>query len=108
MPSSADWAWRDAVVSSTLPIRYCGYAHTGFGGKGDCAMTELSGSTSSAMPLWRRRLIGRLFALVVLLVAVAGGVWLERVPLLRGAADLWIVSDPVSYADVVAVLGGDV
>ena len=60
------------------------------------------------MPLWRRRFIGRLFAVVVLLVAVAGGVWLERVPLLRGAADLWIVSDPVSHADVVAVLGGDV
>ena len=58
------------------------------------------------MPIWRRRLIGRLIAVVVLLVAVAGGVWLERVPLLRGAADLWIVSDPVSHADVVAVLGG--
>jgi uncharacterized SAM-binding protein YcdF (DUF218 family) len=35
-------------------------------------------------------------------------VWAERAPLLRGAADLWIVSDPASHSDVVAVLGGGI
>jgi hypothetical protein len=29
-----------------------------------------------------------------------------REPLLRGAADLWILSDPVTQSDVVAVFGG--
>jgi hypothetical protein len=29
-----------------------------------------------------------------------------RAPLLRGAAGLWIVSDPVTPSDAVAVLGG--
>jgi uncharacterized SAM-binding protein YcdF (DUF218 family) len=38
-------------------------------------------------------------------VAVAGG-WLLREPALRGAADLWIVSDPISRADAIVVLGG--
>jgi hypothetical protein len=32
--------------------------------------------------------------------------WLYRVPLLRGAAIVWIVSDDVGPADAVAVLGG--
>ena len=27
-------------------------------------------------------------------------------PLLRGAADLWIVSDPITHADAIAILGG--
>jgi uncharacterized SAM-binding protein YcdF (DUF218 family) len=40
------------------------------------------------------------------LIALAGGVWLERASVLRGLADLWIVSDPVTQSDVVAVLGG--
>ena len=34
------------------------------------------------------------------------GVWVQRETLLRGAADLWIVSDPVTRADVAVVLGG--
>jgi uncharacterized SAM-binding protein YcdF (DUF218 family) len=38
-------------------------------------------------------------------VAVAGG-WLLREPALRGAANLWIVSDPISRADAIVVLGG--
>jgi hypothetical protein len=41
-----------------------------------------------------------------LLVVIVAGIWFERAPLLRGAADLWIVSDPLTPADVVAVLGG--
>jgi uncharacterized SAM-binding protein YcdF (DUF218 family) len=45
---------------------------------------------------------------VVLLVPVGlgGMAWLVRVPLLRGAANLWIVSDEATQADTVVVLGG--
>jgi uncharacterized SAM-binding protein YcdF (DUF218 family) len=49
----------------------------------------------------RRPLIG----MIVLATVVAGG-WLLREPVLRGAADIWIVSDPVSRADAIVVLGG--
>src|SRR5262249_46758125 len=55
----------------------------------------------------RRRLFVRLLVTMLLLALAAGSIWLEREPLLRGAADLWIVSDRVSgHADAVAVLGG--
>jgi uncharacterized SAM-binding protein YcdF (DUF218 family) len=33
--------------------------------------------------------------------------WLGREPLLRGAAGLWIISDPVTRADAIVVLGGN-
>jgi len=33
--------------------------------------------------------------------------WIGREPLLRGAASLWIVSDPVTRADAIVVLGGN-
>src|SRR5215471_8395842 len=49
----------------------------------------------------RRPLIG----MFVLDTVVAGG-WLLRAPVLVGAASLWIVSDPISRADAVVVLGG--
>src|SRR5262245_27064200 len=49
----------------------------------------------------RRPLIG----MFVLGTVVAGG-WLLREPVLVGAADIWIVSDPVSRADAIVVLGG--
>src|SRR5262249_41096738 len=39
-------------------------------------------------------------------VGLGGGAWLEREALLRGLTDLWIVSDPVTPADAVVVLGG--
>jgi uncharacterized SAM-binding protein YcdF (DUF218 family) len=68
-------------------------------------MTNIS--TASDMPLGARRFVGRRVAAILLLVVLAAGVWLERAPLLRGTADLWIVSDPVVPADAVAVLGGD-
>src|SRR3954471_12302199 len=51
----------------------------------------------------RRPLIG----MFVLATVVAGG-WLLREPVLRGAANLWIVSDPISRADAIVVLGGGV
>jgi hypothetical protein len=53
-------------------------------------------------------LIGRLATAIFLLAVLAGGIWLERAPLLRGAADLWIVSDPVMRSDVAVVLGGQI
>jgi hypothetical protein len=46
------------------------------------------------------------FALV--LSALGAGMWLERVALLRGAADLWVVSDQITPADAVVVLGGGI
>src|SRR6266540_1809440 len=49
----------------------------------------------------RRPLIG----MFVLATVVAAG-WLLREPVFLGATDLWIVSDPISRADAVVVLGG--
>jgi uncharacterized SAM-binding protein YcdF (DUF218 family) len=49
----------------------------------------------------RRHLV---FAL--LLAAIGAGAWFERIALLQGAADLWVVSDPITPADAVVVLGG--
>jgi uncharacterized SAM-binding protein YcdF (DUF218 family) len=50
--------------------------------------------------------IGRWFVTGFLVVVLATGAWLGRTVLLRGAADLWIVSDPLTRSEVVAVLGG--
>jgi uncharacterized SAM-binding protein YcdF (DUF218 family) len=44
---------------------------------------------------------------MVALASLIFGVWLEREPLLRGAASAWIVSDPVTRADAIVVLGGN-
>jgi uncharacterized SAM-binding protein YcdF (DUF218 family) len=44
-----------------------------------------------------------LIGMFVLVVAVG---WLLREPVLLGAANLWIVSDPISRADAIVVLGG--
>jgi uncharacterized SAM-binding protein YcdF (DUF218 family) len=70
-------------------------------------MTNISRSTSSAVQLRGRLFTGRRIAVILLLAAVVAGVWLQRAPLLRGAANLWIVSDRVTQSDVVAVVGGD-
>jgi uncharacterized SAM-binding protein YcdF (DUF218 family) len=48
------------------------------------------------------------FAIVLVLVTLCGGAWIEREALLRGAANLWIVSDPITPADAVVVLGGGI
>jgi DUF218 domain len=50
----------------------------------------------------------RYFAIVLVLAALCAGVWIEREALLRGVADLWIVSDPITPADAVVVLGGGI
>jgi uncharacterized SAM-binding protein YcdF (DUF218 family) len=68
-------------------------------------MTNIS--TASDMLLAEPRFVGRRVAAILLLVVLIAGVWLERGALLRGAADLWIVSDPITPADAVVVLGGD-
>jgi DUF218 domain len=62
--------------------------------------------SSPAISLRWRPVIGRLIAPVLVLVVVIAGGWFERAHLLRGAADLWIVSDPVTRSDVAVVLGG--
>ena len=41
-----------------------------------------------------------------MLAIVAASGWLLREPVLLGAAELWIVSDPVSRANAIVVLGG--
>jgi uncharacterized SAM-binding protein YcdF (DUF218 family) len=45
-------------------------------------------------------------ALLALIVVLGAAAWFGRAPLLRSAADLWIVSDPVAPADAVAIFGG--
>lgn len=58
----------------------------------------------------RQREVGhrpRRYLVFALLLAVVGaGAWLERIALLQGAADLWVVSDPITRADAAVVLGG--
>ena len=45
-------------------------------------------------------------AVVLVLIGFGVGIWLERDNLLQGLADLWIISDPITRADAVVVLGG--
>jgi hypothetical protein len=52
----------------------------------------------------KRRIVASLAFLLIVLVC--DGVWVYRAPLLRAAANAWIVSDEASPADAVAVLGG--
>jgi uncharacterized SAM-binding protein YcdF (DUF218 family) len=59
-----------------------------------------------AEPAPQRRRLRSLPALALAAALVFAGLWFAREPLLRGAAHLWIVSDPISDADAVAVLGG--
>lgn len=44
----------------------------------------------------------------VVILAVAGLVgWLERESLLQKATELWVISDPLTHADAIVVLGGN-
>ena len=43
---------------------------------------------------------------MLLLAAIGAAVWLKRTALAQGAADLWVVSDPITPADAAVVLGG--
>jgi uncharacterized SAM-binding protein YcdF (DUF218 family) len=51
---------------------------------------------------------GRRIAIGLAIVALAvGGAWLEHEPILRHGATWWAVSDELTHADAVVVLGGD-
>ena len=65
-------------------------------------------STSAPMAFRGRRFVSRLVAAILLVIVLVTGIWLERATLLQKAADLWIVSDPVTRSDVVVILGGGV
>jgi uncharacterized SAM-binding protein YcdF (DUF218 family) len=74
------------------------------------AITATAASSQQPAEVIRQRgLIRRLQGPLVLtlLLGVFGIIcWIERAPLLRSAANLWVVSDPVTPADAVVVLGG--
>jgi uncharacterized SAM-binding protein YcdF (DUF218 family) len=55
---------------------------------------------------WTARFASRRLAIIILAVAGLVG-WLGREFLLQKAADLWIVSDPLTKADAIVVLGGN-
>jgi uncharacterized SAM-binding protein YcdF (DUF218 family) len=65
----------------------------------------LTPPAASRRAIWLRR-ARRSIAAVLIVTGIAGLAWAERALLLRGAADLWIVSDPLTPADVAVVLGG--
>ena len=67
----------------------------------------VAGASAAPAARWVGRL-RHLGVFVLALACIGAGAWLAREPLLRGAADLWIVSDEVTQADAVAVLGGSV
>ena len=50
--------------------------------------------------------LARILKVALLVIGLGASVWLAREPLLGALADLWIVSDPVTRADAVVVLGG--
>lgn len=56
----------------------------------------------------RTRRMRRFAAVMLVLVGLAALAWVEREPLLRNAAESWIVSDPVTEADAAVVLGGGI
>src|ERR1051326_7502968 len=49
-----------------------------------------------------------LLGLLILMLVFGVAGWYARAQLLRGAADLWIGSDPPGEADAVAVFGGGI
>ena len=55
--------------------------------------------------LWQHRL-WRCVLVMFVLASLVASAWLMREYLLVGAAEVWIVSDPVSRANAVVVLGG--
>ena len=69
-------------------------------------MTNLSPSVPVSFR--GRRLVSWLVVAIVLLIVLTIGIWLERATLLQKAADLWVISDPVTRSEVVVVLGGGV
>lgn len=48
----------------------------------------------------------RIPVFILALACLCAGTWIEGDPLLRGMADLWMISDTVTHADAAVVLGG--
>jgi uncharacterized SAM-binding protein YcdF (DUF218 family) len=71
-------------------------------------MTHVSHASGWSKALRRHHALWRPATIIGMLASVAIAAWLGREPLLRGAAYLWIVSDPVTRADAIVVLGGNV
>jgi hypothetical protein len=65
----------------------------------------LASPPASRRAAWLRR-AQRSIAAALIMAGLAGLVWAGRESLLRGMADLWIVSDSLTPADVAVVLGG--
>jgi uncharacterized SAM-binding protein YcdF (DUF218 family) len=71
-------------------------------------MTYISAASGQSKALRRHRALWRAATIITMLMAiVAISAWLGRETLLRGAASLWIISDPVTRADAIVVLGGN-
>jgi len=68
--------------------------------------SQAQSTTQVSAAHMRMRWIRNFSAILLALACFAALVWVEREPLLRGAAEAWIVSDPVSQADAAVVLGG--
>jgi uncharacterized SAM-binding protein YcdF (DUF218 family) len=65
----------------------------------------LTSPPASRRVVWLRR-AQRSIAAALIMAGLAGLIWVARAPLLQGAADLWIVSDALTPADIAVVLGG--
>jgi uncharacterized SAM-binding protein YcdF (DUF218 family) len=65
-------------------------------------------SSTTPIPGSGRRAVGlrRAMVLCASVILLGAAAWFAREPLLRSAADLWIVSDQVGPADAVAIFGG--
>jgi uncharacterized SAM-binding protein YcdF (DUF218 family) len=77
--------------------------------RGATAISATAASSQEPAAITRQRGLVRWLQrfLILLLLIVLGIVcWIERAALLRSAANLWVLSDPVTPADAVVVLGG--
>jgi uncharacterized SAM-binding protein YcdF (DUF218 family) len=70
-------------------------------------MTHPSPVCGRSKALQRHRAFWRAATIITMLATIGISAWLGREPLLRGAASLWIVSDPVTRADAIVVLSGN-
>jgi uncharacterized SAM-binding protein YcdF (DUF218 family) len=68
----------------------------------------MTGPVAAAAPRRRVRLWRGLLGTAVALTLLGIAACYERAPLLRAAADVWIVSEPPAPADLVAVFGGGI
>src|ERR1700758_1702668 len=63
-------------------------------------MTEQTPSKTS------RPIARKLLATLLVFVGLMALIYLERAPILAAVARAWIVNEPVSHADVIAIIGG--